>query len=595
MKQEFLTVRKTFNGRKLLPTEIRESIIFHTKFLNYDAPITTRVSYLFEGVTQQLACNTCQAPLTITTPLQSAAKYCSWKCSAQNPQTKALREKTSILKYGASNPAKTEKIKQRIQSTSLERYGVSNPAKAEKIRKQISEAVRESLPQRTVAYKKTMIARYGVEHPSQLESVKLKKQSTSRARYGVDYYWQTDEFKAITAKRLSTLGVTNYSQLPEIKQKIANTKLARYGNAAYNNGQKTKQTMQQAYGCHHKHSHWNNSTRTIMEDPQLLADFIKNKTINTVADELSIAPTTVRNRLIELNITDFAARKNQYESLVKDHLTQLGIKFTRNNRSVLNGQELDFYLPEQNLAIECNGIFWHSELMGKSKIYHLEKTRKAAAAGVKLVHFWDYQFDRSPELVLSMISHIVGKTAKTVGARQCKCVEISANDYRTFLKQNHLQSSVNSSIKLGLVHDTTLIAVLGLGRSRFTNNEVELHRFAVKTGYHIPGGASKLFHKFLEIAPECMQVVSYADRDFSIGNLYNALGFHCLGETAPSYLYFKGRTVYNRIAYQKHKLSRLLDQYDPSLTEWQNMQLNGYNRFWNTGTLKYEYTRPGFL
>jgi G:T-mismatch repair DNA endonuclease (very short patch repair protein) len=45
----------------------------------------------------------------------------------------------------------------------------------------------------------------------------------------------------------------------------------------------------------------------------------------------------------------------------------------RNDRTVLNGKELDIYLPDYNLAIEFNGLYWHSEdYVGKN--YHLNKT-----------------------------------------------------------------------------------------------------------------------------------------------------------------------------------------------------------------------------
>ena len=35
--------------------------------------------------------------------------------------------------------------------------------------------------------------------------------------------------------------------------------------------------------------------------------------------------------------------------------------------------------------------------------------------------------------------------------------------------------------------------------------------------------------------------------------------------------------------YQKHKLKDKLQIFDPNLTEWQNMQLNGYDRIWDCG------------
>ena len=36
------------------------------------------------------------------------------------------------------------------------------------------------------------------------------------------------------------------------------------------------------------------------------------------------------------------------------------MEYESNNRSILNGKELDIYIPSKNIAIECNGVYWHS-------------------------------------------------------------------------------------------------------------------------------------------------------------------------------------------------------------------------------------------
>ena len=32
-----------------------------------------------------------------------------------------------------------------------------------------------------------------------------------------------------------------------------------------------------------------------------------------------------------------------------------------------------------------------------------------------------------------------------------------------------------------------------------------------------------------------------------------------------------------------------LDQFDSNLTEWENMQLNNYDRIWDCGNISYKY------
>ena len=48
----------------------------------------------------------------------------------------------------------------------------------------------------------------------------------------------------------------------------------------------------------------------------------------------------------------------------------------RNDRTVLEGNELDVYVPFKNIAFEFDGLFWHSEVKKPNKRYHLNKTAK---------------------------------------------------------------------------------------------------------------------------------------------------------------------------------------------------------------------------
>lgn len=65
-------------------------------------------------------------------------------------------------------------------------------------------------------------------------------------------------------------------------------------------------------------------------------------------------------------------------------------KIIQHDRNVLNGQELDFYIPSKKLAIEFNGNYWHSDLK-KEKKYHFNKSKLADSKGIRLIHIWEYE------------------------------------------------------------------------------------------------------------------------------------------------------------------------------------------------------------
>lgn len=592
LKTEFLTSRGSFNGKKRLPADVKESIKKHTSFLNYDASIVVRVSYILEGQLVQLECATCKKPLEITTPIARASKYCSLKCSHSNSEVKEKRKQTSIERYGVDNPSKNSDVKDAIKQTSIERYGVDNPSKNSDVRSKISSANKNNAKQRVAKAADTVMQNYGVKHISQLSSVKDQKKQTFTSNFGLDHFFKTSEFKQKMQYRWRTqYDVDNPSQLDSVKEKIQDTKSTRYGSSTYNNRKKAQETMNCRYGVHSSQRHWTAETAKVLGSKDLLSSAAKHQTVNNLADMYNVAPTTVRNALYRYNIYNFDSRKNQYEAFIKDLLDSASVEYFHNDRKVLNGQEIDFLIPDYSLAIELNGHFWHSELLGKDKNYHLNKTKLAEEHGLQLMHIWDFQIDKNPELIRSMLLHRLGKSEHVIYARNTRITELTPGTYRSFLDSNHIQGSMNSKFKYGLTFNDTLVAVMGFGNSRFNKNTVELHRFCAAQNYSIVGGASKLFAHFLKTHTDVKSLESFALRDISAGKLYTKLGFKKVSDTPPNYFYFKNRRVYNRIEFQKHKLSKKLDNFDSSLTEWENMQNNGYNRFWDTGSIKYEYTR----
>jgi hypothetical protein len=70
------------------------------------------------------------------------------------------------------------------------------------------------------------------------------------------------------------------------------------------------------------------------------------------------------------------------------------------------------------------------------------------------------------------------------------------------------------------------------------------------------------------------------------------LNFEFLHRSPPSYFYTKDyQKIYHRIKFQKNKLSSL-DNFNPELTEWQNMCSNGYDRIWDCGNDVWVWNAP---
>lgn len=281
------------------------------------------------------------------------------------------------------------------------------------------------------------------------------------------------------------------------------------------------------------------------------------------------------------------------EEKVVIYLKELGItNLIQSEREILAGLELDIYLPDYNLAIELNGNRFHSDLF-KKKNYHLKKTEECARKGIRLIHIWECDMMKKEAIVLSNLKAIIGKIQTRIYARNCKVLPVSAQQANLFLQHNHLQGSTVAKVRLGLFDGDELISLMTFSKLRkavgmqHREGSYELARFCNKRDIVVVGGASKLFQHFVKnYSPE--YVISFANRDWSVGNLYEKLGMTFKGYTPPGYFYTKSQYKYSRFAFTKHKLIAM--GYDKSKTEYEIMTEQGYFRIWDCGNLKYEWT-----
>lgn len=251
------------------------------------------------------------------------------------------------------------------------------------------------------------------------------------------------------------------------------------------------------------------------------------------------------------------------------------------DRTILGGKELDLVLPDLGLAFEFNGDYWHSDKF-IDKTYHLEKTNKVEELDYQLIHVPEYLWQTKRDIWESRILNILGKTTNKIAARKCTLSKISFP--AEFLNANHLQGVGSpTAINYALSYSNEIVAVMTFAKARFTNKyEYELVRFCSKLNTSVQGGANRLLSAFeKDFLPT--SIVSYANKQWSKGSVYAKLGFTHESDSPPCYYYAKHNNIISRYKAQKHKLDKLLPIYDATITEYENMQLNGYHRVWDCG------------
>lgn len=460
---------------------------------------------------------------------------------------------------------------------------------------------------------------------AQLDPITQEKiKSTNLKKYGTDYGLQNVDVKA---KRKTTLmekfGVDNISNVTGISDKKRQTCLKNYGTQWFlERTDLIKKYVEQKYGVSNVQkssiiSQRTASTRrcdfydtlstTLRLNNKCVPLFTKNEYINGGIDIKYLFKCNVCNAnflgwIHDGDIprcTNCFKGSSIFEKEITDYVKMLlpSVDVLENIKSVIsNNKELDIYIPSKNIAIECNGLFWHGELGGnKTKLYHLNKTIECESKGIRLIHIFEDEWIVSSNIIKNKLKHILGvNNNEQVYARKCIIKEVTSDNKNIFLLNNHIQGIDKSNIKLGLYYNNELVSIMTFGNKRiFTNavsvvGEYELIRYA--TSIPVIGGASKLLSYFIKTYNPT-KIISYADRRWSNGNLYEKIGFTKVSDGNPNYWYF-GRDGnyrrFHRFGFAKHTLPKKLASFDPNISEWENMKNNGWDRTWDCGNLKYE-------
>ena len=464
-------------------------------------------------------CDSCGLEKDIKYKLYTSYGYSDgdWLCR------KCKTKKNNLEKWGVENPFQVEEIKEKIRKTNLEKWGVENPSQNSEINKKIKEKIsrlnKEEINNKRI---KTVSTKYGVDNIAKLKEVKNKKIKSYQQTYGSNHNKKSENFRK------------------------ENFKIAKDPNYL-----RYKSDGISVFNCLEKGHEFDIDIDNYLKR-------LKYKTI--LCTKCNPIDKHQSGKEIKLH--------NLIKSLYSGEIVQ---------NFKINKQEIDIYLPEFSLGFELNGIYWHSDKF-KGKNFHREKSEFFSKRDIKVIHIWEDDFDNKQDIIKSQIINSIGLSNK-IWARNCQVREVTdINLVKLFLNDNHLQGYVNSNLKLGLYYDDKLVSLMTFdhfeGRKMMSNNEWNLNRFCNKLNNSVVGGASKLLKYFINNY-DVKRIISYADRDWSNGNLYEKLGFSKINESNPDYKYLVNDMRVHKSNFKK------------SVTGLSESNLD-IPKVWDCGKIKYE-------
>lgn len=404
--------------------------------------------------------------------------------------------------------------------------------------------------------KATSLEKYGNEEYSRSEECKNR----NRQKHGTDYHTQNPDFiNKIHNTCREKYGADHYSQTKEYKEKLKNIFLDKYGVDHYSKTDdfknKLRQKMIEKYGADSIFQ--SDYYHELVESGQIVSNFGKT------------------------------------QSDIANFLNDLGFQF-KSNRSLLNGKEIDLYDGKINVAIEYCGLYWHNEQspQPRGRSYHYDKYKNCLTKGIRLITIFEDEWKLRENQCKDFLRSVVARPLVKVYARKCDLKEVDFKEYNDFCDLYHIMGKGKKPfISFGLYFGGDLLGLVAFSRHHRDNNKdkVVLSRMCFKSGYQIPGGASKLLNAGVNWSKNNYKsILSWSDNRWSLGSVYDKLGFSIIKESPPDYSYVlkKGGSL-RRLSKQSCK--KCFINCPDSKTEREWMSDLGYARIWDCGKKTWEF------
>lgn len=479
--------------------------------------------------------------------------YCSTSCMYKDENMKNKKKEAYIKKYGVDNPLKSQEIQDKRRDLYIEKYGVEHHSQ---------------LPDVIEKKKQTNLKKYGTTTNLLHEDTIEKSKKTKLERYGVDHQSKSEVIKE--KKRQTNLKNWGYEcnlQSPELRK-----------NREKNDNKKYLKKISELTGH-------DLDKLKIINDNVVFIDYCKKH------KEFIISKHNFYSRFISYKHKNFCTECfpiNEYLSIreqeLKNFLKKVNVDFIENTKKIIYPLELDVFIPEHQLGIEFNGLYWHSYL-SKGKEYHLKKTELCEEKGIQLLHVFESDWLHKREIVKSLIGSKLNIYDLQIDVVNCKIKDVDNDVTKEFLNNNHIQGYVKSLYNIGLFYDNELVSLISFGEK--DDGEFEIFRFCDKINTKVLDGRKGLINHIIE-KYNPREITTSVDRRYFNGDMYKQLGFEIKGYNEPDYWYYNKNELKSH--HKSHSTKEILieEGYDPDKSEFEIMEKRGYYRIYDCGTINFK-------
>lgn len=524
---------------------------------------TNREKQIFCKRPHEMTCFGCKKEFMLKKPKKGQLLYTCGDYTCRGILTKHV----NMEKYGVENTTQLKEIQEKMKKTTLEKYGVEHAFQSEEVKNKIKETNIERYGTETPRWhneesrlkaEETNMNRYGASNPFGSKEIQEKIKQHNLNEYGVPWTTQAEEVKEkMKESYLRRFGVDNPAKSKEVQDKARKTSMKRYGAPHFMQSEMGIKKYESMIMKRHGVNNLSHIGITNYEDYLNLENFLMKTSlsISEIAKYFNLPRRRIRKRIIELGMQDFfddlyvnSVKEEDFDRFLKNNEKLSHVKYIRNDRTILEGKELDFYFPNHSLAVEISPTYTHNSKVGwgnkgdgVSSTYHLNKFLGCQEKGIELITIFDWHdWDK----VLEMIEiKLMGANERIYGRKtEYFEHETISNDIFNMLSNWHilsLPSNLKRKSKVSVLEfESEVVGIALWENSKKENNIVELKRMVFKPGIVVPGGPSKLLSNYIKNNPDVKTIYTFSDCDLGHGNVYNKIGFELTEESRPTLNYY---------------------------------------------------------
>lgn len=468
-------------------------------------------------------------------------------------RSQSKRKETNLKKYGSEVAANTFKWKDDYEKENGVRHpnqreesrenmrGDNNPAKLEENRikikqKRWDEKTQEELDEIMSKTKQTWIDNTGVDNPMKLDEVKEKAKQTNLERRGVEWVPQDPNVqnKARQTHVSRVIGKIN-EKLNEAELELINEFV---------------------------------NITNLIEVKCKKCNYVFETAIDYVFHDYGKCPKCYPKN------TSFNEReiREYVESLLPNE------KIIFNDRKILNGKEIDILIPNKRIAIEHNGIYWHSEKAGVTKGYHSGKTNSCKNQNYEMIHILEDEWLYKKSLVKNKLSYKLKKDELFYNnSRNISILE--KEESKIFIIENDLYELQDFEYSIGIKFSEEILALITFDLSK-DNDLLIIKNFCVDPLYS-PRYFSDIIDHMINTL-NVNRIIAKIDKRYFDFDFFPK--FKIINTLEETYSYYKCscRLTRNELIKQSRKAKLNEDEFANE---------NGWFKIWDCGKNVLEYQK----